>query len=85
MQMTAWTSDELDKIDAADELEIASLRAGGVEKDVTFMDADHDLDDKVDSAYRAKYQRYAGRILNSVLTAGARSTTMNLVPRPTRS
>jgi hypothetical protein len=25
--MTAWTTDELDKIDAADELEIASLRA----------------------------------------------------------
>jgi hypothetical protein len=27
--MTAWTTDELDKIDAADELEIASLRADG--------------------------------------------------------
>ena len=128
--MTGWTSEELSKIEAADELQLASARrggtlrspvtiwvvrqeddlfvrsvngptsawfrgtqerregrisAGGVEKDVTFMDADHDLDDKVDSAYRAKYQRYAGRILNSVLTAGARSTTMNLVPRPTRS
>jgi hypothetical protein len=27
--MTAWTADELDKIDAADELEIASVRTDG--------------------------------------------------------
>ena len=27
--MTAWTSDELDKIGAADELELASLRRDG--------------------------------------------------------
>src|SRR6266550_9317437 len=27
--MTAWTTDELERIDAADELEIASLRADG--------------------------------------------------------
>ena len=59
--------------------------AGGVEKDVTFVAADHELDDKIDAAYRAKYHRYAGRILNSVLTAGARSTTLNLVPRQARS
>ena len=95
--MTAWTSDELDKIGAAEELEIASVRrdgtlrdqvmiwvvrhgddlyvrpvngrtaawfrgtrvrhegriwAGVVEKDVTFMDADHDIDDELDAAYR---------------------------------
>src|SRR2546427_11943476 len=34
--------------------------AGGVEKDVTFVDAGHDMDDEVDTAYRAKYRRYAG-------------------------
>ena len=57
------------------------ILAGGVEKDVTFVDADHDIDDEVDAAYRAKYRRYAGSILNSVLTTEARSTTMKLVPR----
>ena len=57
------------------------IRAGGVEKDVTFVNADHDIDDAVDAAYRAKYRRYAGTILNSVLTPQARSTTIKLVPR----
>ncbi len=57
------------------------IRAGRVEKDVTLVDADHRIDDEVDSAYRAKYRRYAGRILNSVLTPEARSTTIRLVPR----
>jgi len=61
------------------------IRAGGVEKEVTFVDAGHDIDDEVDAAYRAKYQRYAGSILNSVLTTQARSTTTKLVPRSTRS
>ncbi len=57
--------------------------AGGVETDVTLVDVDHDIDDEVDAAYRAKYRRYAGSILNSVLTPEARSTTIKLVPRST--
>jgi hypothetical protein len=61
------------------------IRAGGVQQDVTFVDADHDIDDEVDGAYRAKYRRYAGSILNSVLTPEARSTTIKLVPRSTAS
>jgi hypothetical protein len=59
------------------------LRAGGVEKDVTFVDAEHDIDDEIDAAYRGKYRRYPGRILNSALTPQARSTTLKLVPRST--
>ena len=57
------------------------IRTGGVQKDVSFVDADHNIDDEIDAAYRAKYRRYAGSILNSVLTPEARSTTMKLVPR----
>jgi hypothetical protein len=56
------------------------IRAGGAEKDVTFADAMHDVDADVDAAYRAKYHRYAGSILNSVLTPEARSTTIKLEP-----
>lgn len=56
------------------------ISAGGVERDVTFTAA-HDIDDEVDAAYRAKYRRYAGNILNSVLTPQARSTTIRLVAR----
>jgi hypothetical protein len=57
------------------------IRAGGVQQDVTFVEADHDIDGEVDAAYRAKYRRYAGSILNSVLTPEARSTTIRLVRR----
>jgi hypothetical protein len=57
------------------------IGAGGVQYDVTFVDAAHDVEADVDAAYRAKYRRYAGSILNSVLTPEARSTTIELVPR----
>jgi hypothetical protein len=57
------------------------IRAGGVQQDVTFVDVPDVIHDEVDAAYRAKYRRYAGSILNSVLTPEARSTTIKLVPR----
>jgi len=57
------------------------MRAGAVQRDVTFVDAEHDINDEVDAAYRAKYRRYAGSILNSVLTPEARAATVKLVPR----
>ena len=124
--MTPWTSDQLDKVGRAEELQITPIRpdgtprkpvtvwvvrhgddlyvrsvrgrsahwfrgtqethegrirAGGVQQDVSFVDAGHDIDNEVDAAYRAKYRRYAGNILNSVLTPEARSTTTKLVPR----
>jgi hypothetical protein len=61
------------------------VHAGGVEKNVTFVDADQKVENEVDAAYRTKYRRYAGRVLNSVLTPQARSTTTKLVPRSTSS
>ncbi len=54
--------------------------AGGVEKDATFEDTNHDLHAEIDAAYRAKYRRYKERFLNSVLTPEARSTTIRVVP-----
>jgi hypothetical protein len=61
------------------------ITAGGVDKDVTFVDADHDLDDELDTAYRTKYRRYAANIVNSITSPEARSTTIELVPRPAGS
>jgi hypothetical protein len=60
------------------------LRAGGLQQDVTFVDGHGDLDKEIDAPYQAKYRRYAGPILDSVLTAEARSATLRLVPRSTR-
>ena len=124
--MTGWTADELEKIEAADELEIASLRsdgtlgsprtiwvvrvdddlfvrsvngrtsdwfrgtqrrregrirAGGVEKDVAFVEPGRDVEDRIDHAYREKYRRYAKHIVDSTLTPQARSATLKLVPQ----
>lgn len=65
----------------SEEMHEGRMRAGGVQRDVTFVDAEHDINDEVDAAYRAKYRRYAGSILNSVLTPEARAATVKLVPR----
>lgn len=56
------------------------IRAGGVDRDVTFKDAGADHRDEIDAAYRAKYRRYSGPVLNSVLTPGARAATLKLEP-----
>jgi hypothetical protein len=58
--------------------------AGKLERDVTFEESDSAINDEIDAAYRSKYRRYAGRILNSVLTPEARSTTLRLVPNKSR-
>jgi len=124
--MSDWTSGELTRIAAADELDIAPLRldgtlgkpvtiwvvrhgddlyvrsihgrsagwfrgaqvrhegriqSGGVAKDVRFVDAADDIDDELDAAYRAKYRRYAANIVDTVLSAEARSAALKLVPR----
>jgi hypothetical protein len=57
------------------------VKAGGVEKDVTFEDADPSLNQDVDRAYREKYRRYVASIVNTVLTPQARAATLRLVPR----
>jgi hypothetical protein len=125
--VTEWTADELDEFEAADELEIASLRsdgtsrnpttiwvvrldddvyvrsvngrtsgwfrgtqvrhegrirAGGVQKDVTFVDDGEDVADRIDDAYRTKYRRYAEGIVGTTITPEARAATLKLVSRP---
>ena len=59
------------------------IRAGGVVKDVTFVE-DHQphINDQIDDAYRTKYCRYAGSIVDSMVTPAARSATIKLLTRP---
>jgi hypothetical protein len=56
------------------------IRVGGVERDVTIEDADAAVHDEVDAAYRNKYGRYAD-IVDGITNAGARATTLRLVPQ----
>jgi hypothetical protein len=128
--MTTWASDDLTRIAAAEELQLASLRrdgslrnpvtiwvvrhgddlyvrsvngrtaawfrgtqqrhqghvrAGGVDKDVTFADTGHDIDGELDAAYRSKYRRYAASIIGNIVSPQARAATIRLVPRPASS
>lgn len=57
------------------------IKAAGIDKDVTFVEADPDFNDQIDTAYRTKYRRYAASIISSIVSPEARSTTMKLVPR----
>ena len=57
------------------------IRAGSIDKDVTFVDADESLNDQIDAAYRTKYRRYADSYVPPMLSPPARATTLKLVPR----
>ena len=59
------------------------IRAGGVEKDVIFIEEPGaDINDQIDAAYAAKYRRYAS-IIPSINSPVARAATIKLVPRAT--
>src|SRR4051794_32152266 len=61
------------------------VRAGGVERDVTFTDAIADAHGAIDAAYHAKYDRYGPRIVGSVVGPHAAGVTIRLVPREEQS
>jgi hypothetical protein len=124
--MKTWTRDELNKVGAAEEIEIAPLgrdgrlrkgvtiwivrlgddlyvrsaygrgsawfrgarvhhegqiRVGGVEKDVTFLDADPKLNDEIDAAYRTKYRRHGAQYVNMMVSPEARSASLKVLSR----
>jgi|SRR5687768_7607802 len=62
------------------------IRAGGVDKDVAFVEeSDPNINDQIDAAYRIKYRHYAASIISHMVTPEVRSATIKLVPRPTSS
>jgi hypothetical protein len=60
------------------------IRAGGIERDVTFTPAselDAATQAAVDAAYHAKYDRYGPQIVGTVTGAHAAPVTLRLVPQ----
>jgi hypothetical protein len=64
---------------------VGHISAGGVEKDITFIEGDDAINDALDAAYRNKYRRYAANIVGSTVTPQARDATLRLVPRTSRA
>jgi hypothetical protein len=54
------------------------VRAGGVEREVTFAPADAAVQGDIDSAYHAKYDRYGAQIVGSVTGPEAHAVTIRL-------
>jgi hypothetical protein len=58
------------------------IQAGGVNKDVTFLEEpDPSINHQIDAAYATKYRRYAATIISHITGSEARSATIKLVPR----
>jgi len=56
------------------------IRAAGLERDVTFAEADPDVNTAVDQAYHTKYDRHGPAIVGTVVGAEVAPVTIRLVP-----
>jgi len=57
------------------------VKAGGMEKDVTFVEeAGSGINQQIDAAYRTKYRRYPSSV-DAINSPTARTATIKLVPR----
>jgi hypothetical protein len=57
------------------------IQAGGIDKDVTFMEvSDPNINDQIDTAYRTKYRHHDAQYVNPMMGPEARSATIKLVP-----
>jgi hypothetical protein len=63
------------------EQHLGHIQAGGVSKDVIFVEANEDTTETVDEAYQAKYNGYGESIVGSTMTIQARAATLKLTPR----
>jgi hypothetical protein len=64
---------------------IGRIRAGGLERDVTFAAATPGVHADLDAAYHAKYDRYGPQIVATVVGPEAEAVTIKLAPRSTSS
>jgi len=64
---------------------VGRVRAGGLERDVTFAEVAPGVQFDIDAAYHAKYDRYGPEIVGTVVGSQAHDVTIRLVPRSTSS
>jgi hypothetical protein len=56
------------------------IRAGGVERDVTFGDTAAGVHGDIDAVYHAKYDRYGAKLVDTVVGPSVEGVTIRLVP-----
>jgi hypothetical protein len=87
----SWGSDELERIAAAEELQLESTRSDGTLRrpvtiwvvrlgDDLYVRGD-DVNDEIDAAYRTKYHDQPVAYVDPIVTPEARAATVKLVPR----
>jgi hypothetical protein len=64
---------------AATKQKAGRITAGGLTKEVVFETVKGQIDDRIDDAYRAKYQ--SSSYLKPMISSRARSATVRIVPR----
>jgi hypothetical protein len=64
---------------AATKQKAGRIVAGGLTKEVAFETVERQIDDRIDDAYRAKYQ--SSPYLKPMISSRARSATVRIVPR----
>jgi hypothetical protein len=79
LYVRSWRGSDGEWFRAAQRQHTGHITAGGVERDVEFVDADEDVNDAVDAGYRQKYGRYPSYV-EPMVSARARATTLKLVP-----
>jgi hypothetical protein len=57
------------------------IRAGGLERDVSFAEPPSGVHSRIDAAYDAKYDSYGPHIVGTVVGPKAEAVTIRLVPR----
>jgi hypothetical protein len=63
---------------------VGRVRAGGLERDVTFAEAAPGVHAALDAGYHAKYGRYGPKLVGTVVGPHAHAVTVRLVPRVER-
>jgi len=66
----------------ASESESGRIRAGGIERDVTFaqLDGGSPVHRDIDAAYHAKYDSYGPKIVGSIVGPAAAAVTLQVLP-----
>lgn len=82
LYVRSWRGSGSDWFRGVLERHAGRIRAGGVEKDVVFVEElDPEINDQIDAVYRTKYREHEAQYVDPMVVSPARETTVRLVPQ----